>query len=64
MCLSTVYKGNTESDETKIAEYVTTVETDGETLRFTDITGEELTLCGKITQIDLVKGKIFVATAP
>ena len=60
MCLSTVYKGTTETEENKLAEYVTGVETDGETLCFTDITGEELTLRGRIQTIDLIKGKIFV----
>ena len=60
MCLSTVYKGNTEAPENILAEYVVTVETDGETLRFTDITGEQLTLRARITQIDLIKGKIYI----
>ena len=55
MCLSTVYNG-----DAVLAEYVVSIETDGETLRFTDITGEELTLRAKITQIDLIKGKIFI----
>ena len=61
MCLSTVYSGKEPTDENKLAEYITTVETDGDSLRFIDITGEELCLKGKVTRIDLITGKIFIA---
>ena len=60
MCLSTVYKGNEPIDENKLAEYVTTVETYGDSLKFMDITGEELCLKGKVSRIDLISGKIFI----
>jgi predicted RNA-binding protein len=60
MCLSTVYKGNAESPENILLEYVTEAETAGAELVFRDITGGEARVAGHIEKIDLVKNIIIV----
>jgi predicted RNA-binding protein len=58
MCLSTVYK--TAAPDAAIAEFVTGVKVDGDELRFTDITGNEIKARGTIASIDLIKNVILV----
>lgn len=64
MCLSTVYKLVDGSDEPEeVCSLVSTAKTDGETVTFKDIMGTETKLTGKISSIDLVQNKIYVACA-
>jgi len=60
MCLSTVYSGDTPAPENMLAEYVVSVETEGDAIRLVDITGEELSLRGSLRLVDLVGNHIFI----
>ena len=60
MCLSTVYSGDTPTPENMLAEYVVSVETEGDLIRLLDITGEELALRGSLRLVDLVANHIFI----
>jgi predicted RNA-binding protein len=59
MCLSTVYKLK-DGEKEKICEYVSGVKSaDGEFV-FTDVMGEEKTVPGKLSSIDLIKNEIII----
>ncbi|MBQ9826999.1 MAG: CooT family nickel-binding protein [Firmicutes bacterium] len=59
MCLSTVYKLK-DGEKEKICEYVSGVRnSDGEFV-FTDVMGEEKTVPGKLSSIDLIKNEIII----
>jgi predicted RNA-binding protein len=58
MCLSTVYKGNTETKP--IAEFVTEVKSEDGLISLTDITGEEIKVSGELQSIDLIKNTIII----
>jgi predicted RNA-binding protein len=60
MCLSTVYKGDPAASENILLEYVTEAKTNGDELTFRDITGDEISVTGRIEKIDLVKNYIIV----
>jgi predicted RNA-binding protein len=61
MCLSTIYKDNTD-DANKLLEYVTNIDINVETgsLRLYDITGSVKDIHGKLRSVDLIKNIILV----
>ena len=61
MCLSTVYKAD-GSERTKLAEYVSSVLTEGEKITLTDIMGLETVVYGAMKSVDLVKNEIVIMT--
>ena len=59
MCLSTVYKAD-GSERTKLAEYVSTVRSEGDKITLTDIMGLETVVYGAMKSVDLVKNEIVI----
>ena len=59
MCLSTVYKAD-GSERTKLAEYVSTVRSEGDKITLTDIMGLETVVFGAMKSVDLVKNEIII----
>lgn len=59
MCLSTVMLEKNGIQE-KVAEYVSNVKTDGDTVFLTDVMGSETELKGAIKSMDFVKNLIIV----
>ena len=59
MCLSTVYKAD-GSERTKLAEYVSSVRSEGDRITLTDIMGMETVVFGAMTSVDLVKNEIVI----
>jgi predicted RNA-binding protein len=59
MCLSTVYKSD-GSERTKLAEYVSTVRSEGDKITLTDIMGLETVVYGAMKSVDLVKNEILI----
>ena len=59
MCLSTVYKAD-GSERTKLAEYVSTVRSEGDKITLTDIMGTETVIFGAMKSVDLVKNEIII----
>ena len=59
MCLSTVYKAD-GSERTKLAEYVSTVKTEGGKITLTDIMGVETVVFGTVKSVDLVENQIII----
>ena len=59
MCLSTVYKAD-GSERTKLAEYVSTVRSEGDKITLTDIMGMETVVFGAMKSVDLVKNEIVI----
>ena len=59
MCLSTVYKAD-GSERTKLAEYVSSVQSEGEKITMTDIMGLETVVYGTLKNVDLVKNEIVI----
>ncbi|MDR1816444.1 MAG: CooT family nickel-binding protein [Clostridiales Family XIII bacterium] len=62
MCLSTVYKGTTPTDDAKLAEYITNIEIDeaAGTVRLYDITGETRDYKARLRSVDLIKNTAFL----
>ena len=59
MCLSTVYKAD-GSERTKLAEYVSSVRSEGDKITLTDIMGAETVIFGAMKSVDLVKNEIVI----
>ena len=59
MCLSTVYKAD-GSERTKLAEYVSSVKSEGDKITLTDIMGLETVVYGAMKSVDLVKNEIVI----
>ena len=51
MCLAAVYKA--QDPETKLFEFVSRIDVDGETITLTDVMGEQKVLEGTIVMVDL-----------
>ena len=62
MCLSTVYKAD-GSERVKLAEYVSSVRSEGDRITLTDIMGAETVVFGAMKSVDLVKNEIVVEGA-
>jgi len=62
MCLSTVYTyyDEDDGDGSVLCEYVSGVESEGGSLTFTDILGNETKVAGALRRVDLVKNRIEV----
>ena len=59
MCLSTVYKAD-GSERTKLAEYVSSVKSEGDKITLTDIMGIETVIFGTLKSVDLVANQIII----
>ena len=59
MCLSAVYEVK-DGNERLVCDHVTTISLDENTIRLTDLMGEEVILTGFLKSIDLVKNIIKV----
>ncbi len=62
MCLSTVYKAD-GSERVKLAEYVSSVRSEGDKITLTDIMGAETVIFGAMKSVDLVKNEILIEGA-
>ena len=62
MCLSTVYQ--VENDNNKmVCQYVSNMEISNDSIKLTDITGEEIEIKGIVRSVDLIKNVILVEAA-
>ena len=59
MCLSTVYKAD-GGERTKLAEYVSSVKSEGDKITLTDIMGLETVVFGTLKSVDLVQNQIII----
>ena len=59
MCLSTVYKAD-GSERVKLAEYVSSVRSEGDKITLTDIMGLETVVFGTLKSVDLVQNQIVI----
>ena len=62
MCLSTVYKAD-GSERVNLAEYVSSVRSEGDKITLTDIMGAETVIFGAMKSVDLVKNEILIEGA-
>ncbi len=62
MCLATAYK-NAETKEQIICDNITKILVDGDTITLFDIIGEERTVEGKISMVDLTKSVVIIDAA-
>ena len=60
MCLSTVYR-NEKQEENILCRFVSSITAEGDTLTFTDIMGETVTVTGRLVCADLTAGTVVVA---
>ena len=58
MCLATVYKA--QEPETKLVEFVSRIEVDGETITLTDVMGEQKVVEGAIRMVDLANSIVKI----
>lgn len=58
MCLATVYKA--QDPETKLFEFVSRIDVDGETITLTDVMGEQKVLEGTIVMVDLANSIVKI----
>ena len=56
MCLATVYKA--QEPETKLFEFVSRIDVDGETITLTDVMGEQKVVEGAIRMVDLANSVV------
>ena len=62
MCLAAAYK-NRQAPENLICKYVSNIGFDGGKVVLTDVLGEEITLEGKLSAVDLVKNVVVIQCA-
>lgn len=60
MCLSTVYR-NEKQEENILCKFVSSIKAEGDTLTFTDIMGESVTVTGRLVSADLTAGTVVIA---
>lgn len=58
MCLAAVYKA--QDPETKLFEFVSRIDVDGETITLTDVMGEQKVLEGAIVMVDLANSIVKI----
>ena len=58
MCLATVYKA--QEPETKLFEFVSRIDVDGETITLTDVMGEQKVVEGVIRMVDLANSIVKI----
>lgn len=58
MCLAVVYKA--QDPETKLFEFVSRIDVDGETITLTDVMGEQKVLEGTIVMVDLANSIVKI----
>ena len=61
MCLSTAY--SIQDPDTVIMEYISKISVDGDQIKLTDVMGEEKTVTGKVTYVDLTGAVIKIDCA-
>lgn len=62
MCLSTVFEQR-GAEQTKLAEYVSSVRDEAGKITLTDIMGMETVVYGKVKSVDLVENRIIIEGA-
>ena len=62
MCLSTVYQIENDSNK-MVCQYVSNMEISDDSIKLTDITGEEIEIKGIVRSVDLIKNVILVEAA-
>lgn len=62
MCLAAAYK-NQQTPENLICKYVSNIGFDGGKIVLTDVLGEEISLEGKLSAVDLVKNVVVIECA-
>lgn len=62
MCLATAYK-NAETKEQIICDNITKILVNGDTITLFDIIGEERTVEGRISMVDLTKSVVIIDAA-
>ena len=62
MCLSKAVRFEGDK-QVELCAYVSRFRTEGETVVLTDVLGEETTLTGRISRVDLVKNLIVIEAA-
>ena len=62
MCLSTVFEQR-GTEQTKLAEYVSSVRDEAGKITLTDIMGIETVVYGKVKSVDLVENRIIIEGA-
>ena len=60
MCLSTVYR-NEKQEENILCKFVSSITADGDTLTFTDIMGQTVTVTGRLVSADLTAGTVVIS---
>ena len=58
MCLAAVYEA--QDPETKLFEFVSRIDVDGETITLTDVMGEQKVLEGTIVMVDLANSIVKI----
>ena len=58
MCLAAVYKA--QDPETKLLEFVSRIDVDGETITLTDVMGEQKVVEGTIAMVDLANSIVKI----
>jgi len=59
MCLSTVYR-EVNGEKSKVCEYVSSIESEGDTYTMTDIMGAQYTVKGSLKSLDFIKNEIII----
>ena len=59
MCLAAVYKA--QDPETKLFEFVSRIDVDGETITLTDVMGFQTMIQGHLVSADLTAGVVIIA---
>ena len=62
MCLSTVFEQR-GAEQTKLAEYVSSVREEAGKITLTDIMGSETVAFGRVKSVDLVANRIIIEAA-
>jgi predicted RNA-binding protein len=61
MCLSTAYELGGDGTRKLLCEYVSVIKVVGDTITFTDLMGQELSVRGALESVDLVKNAIIIS---
>ena len=63
MCLATVYGKKQEEEETILIRNASRIDVEGMTIRIRDIMGQEITVEGSITMVDLANSVVKINCA-
>ena len=62
MCLSNVYEVSADSEKL-ICEFVSDIRINGDTITLIDVLGQETTVTGKVTAVDLINNRVTIMAA-